>query len=219
MMLAKPTTLTALVLTAILIIACGPSDEELLAQVTGEVERQVALIPPAPQGDTGLQGPQGLQGPEGPQGPIGPQGPQGLQGPEGPQGLQGPEGSQGPIGFQGVRGPSGDPGLAGPPGQQGPPGPQGPAGVFGEIHPHGDTRVERLETGQLVIRTEESTQFLVISSSPGGDFPHGRISWIDSETNIEQAFITREKRADGWFMVLNNQGTEFCIGNGEAALC
>ena len=44
--------------------ACGPSDEELTALVTAEVERQVALVPPAPEGPEGSW-PAGLQGVKG----------------------------------------------------------------------------------------------------------------------------------------------------------
>ena len=81
---------TVVILSVLAIVAfvdCGPSDEELAALVEAEISRQVALIPPALQGEVGLQGTQGPQGVEGPQGLVGPQGPQGLTGPPGPQGA------------------------------------------------------------------------------------------------------------------------------------
>ena len=101
-----------LLIVPLTLIACGPTDEELSrlieerveAEVAEEVARQVALIPPAPQGPPGppgSQGPQGLIGPQGPQGLLGPrgeQGQQGLAGPRGPEGLRGPEGPEGKPG-------------------------------------------------------------------------------------------------------------------------
>lgn len=119
-------TTAALVLVLFVSTACGPSDEELAATVTTEVERQVALISPAPQGEQGeqgLQGDQGVQGEQGPQGDTGPQGEQGLMGdqgvqgetgPQGEQGVQGETGIQGELGAQGIRGATGPQGLRGP---------------------------------------------------------------------------------------------------------
>ena len=106
-------TIVAFLLMLTLTAACGPSDEELTTMVTTEVERQVALIPPAPQGDQGEQGPQGLQGVEGPQGLVGPEGPQGLVGPQGPQGVEGSQGRVGPAGADWVAGAEGRPGAGG----------------------------------------------------------------------------------------------------------
>ena len=114
-------TIVTLLLVLTLTAACGPSDEELAAMVSTEVERQVALIPPAPQGEQGEQGVQGIQGEPGTDGergevgPVGAQGetgPIGLRGPEGPQGERGEMGEEGPVGRQGPRGatgPRGDP--------------------------------------------------------------------------------------------------------------
>ena len=99
-----------LLIVPLTLIACGPTDEELSRlvdeKVAEEVARQVALIPPAPQG------PPGAQGPQGPQGLIGPQGPQGLLGPRGEQGQQGLAGPRGPEGLRGPEGPEGRPGPA-----------------------------------------------------------------------------------------------------------
>ena len=125
----------ALLLTLTLMAACGPTDEELAALIAAEVERQVALIPPAPQGDTGPKGPQGSQGVQGPKGLIGPQGPQGETGPlgaEGPQGLTGPQGSQGPKGEQGDQGTDG---AQGPEGPRGEPGPSGTGFIYWDEPP------------------------------------------------------------------------------------
>ena len=74
------TLLLVLSLTA----ACGPSDEELTAMITTEVDRQVSLIPPAPQGPQGEQGIQGEQGVQGETGATGARGATGPQGPAGP---------------------------------------------------------------------------------------------------------------------------------------
>ena len=131
----KRTLIVSLILTILILVACGPSDEELAALVAAEVERQVALIPPAPQGGTGPEGPQGPQGVEGTQGPIGPQGPQGETGPqgaEGPQGLTGPQGPQGPKGEQGDQGAAG---AQGPEGPRGEPGPSGTGFIYWDEPP------------------------------------------------------------------------------------
>lgn len=99
MFIVKCMTTLLFVLALSVSAACGPSDEELAALVEAEVAKQVALIPPAPQGEVGAEGaegPQGPQGVQGPQGAIGPQGPQGLTGPQGPKGETGPQGAAGP---------------------------------------------------------------------------------------------------------------------------
>ena len=104
----RSTAVVLSVLAIVVSVACGPSDDELAALIEAEVARQMALVPPAPQGEVGPEGPQGLQGVEGPQGLVGPQGPQGLTGPlvvAGPQGRAGPDGSVGLRGPEGERGP------------------------------------------------------------------------------------------------------------------
>ena len=138
-------------LAALFTVACGPTDEELAALVAAEVERQVALVPPAPQGDTGPEGPQGPQGAEGSQGLTGPQGPQGLLGPRGPQGATGPQGSRGDTGRTGPQGPRGDPGPAGQPGAPGAPGTSGSLEI-----------PKTLEVEELIIRGDRDGQYIVI---------------------------------------------------------
>ncbi len=123
---------------ALLLAACGPSDEELTAMVQTEVERQVALIPPAPQGEVGPQGPQGIQGEpgkDGERGEVGPQGPQGVQGPIGPRGVEGPQGERGATGSEGPVGRRGEQGPTGATGPQGEPGAGGSGLIMWEAPP------------------------------------------------------------------------------------
>lgn len=120
-------SVAALMLLAVVVAgACGPSDEELAVLVTSEVERQVALVPPAPQG---VQGEQGMKGEQGERGPIGLPGLRGERGPEGMIGPIAPVGPEGPQGPQGLVGPEGPQGPAGPPGAAGPRGSAGADGV------------------------------------------------------------------------------------------
>ena len=114
---------TVLLLVITMAGACGPSDEELTGWIEGEVGRQVALIPPAPQGELGPQGVQGTQGDTGPAGPQGEQGPQGVQGTQGDTGPTGSQGEQGIQGEQGTQGERGATGSRGTTGQRGVPGP------------------------------------------------------------------------------------------------
>ncbi len=122
-------------LIAVVLMSCGPTDTEVRDMVRAEVAK--ISVPAGEQGETGPQGPQGSPGPQGPLGETGPQGeagpqgesgPQGPQGPSGPQGLQGETGLQGEAGIQGEPGPQGSTGPQGSPGVSGPPGPAGPAG-------------------------------------------------------------------------------------------
>lgn len=216
-MVAKQFAVMSVVLAFVFVMGCGPSDEEFLARVAAEVERQVALIPPAPQGDAGPQGQEGPQGVEGPQGLIGPEGPQGVADPQGPQGETGPQGRvgpAGPIGFQGPQGPKGDTGPVGPPGPRGATGRQGPRGMIGEPQAGGPPRIEELEMGQLVLRDPSGGQWMLIDG--GDEDRHPRISWLSSGNNREIGYITVHSDLG---LVLWNQGTRFCIGNGTAALC
>ena len=184
-------------LVSVVAIACGPSDEELAAMVAAEVERQVALIPAAPQGDTGPEGPQGPQGVEGPQGLIGPQGPQGETGPQGPQGATGPQGREGPRGFIGLQGPKGETGASG---AQGATGARGPAGAHAVIP-------NVLEVEQLVIRKEGASTFLRLTAGTETIVP--RIEWVYADDGSVGGRIWALTE-DG--MSLRSGNNEFCIG-------
>ena len=177
-----------------LVVGCGPSDEELAAIVEMEVARQVALVPPAPQGETGAQGPQGPQGVEGPQGLIGPAGPQGATGPQGPQGATGP------LGVQGLKG---DPGPAGAPGPAGPPGTA--------------TIPDTLEVKRLIVRDHANGGYMVLQG--GSDGRVADITWFDSRGQVAQIFggsVVGLKLQN-----VNDDGTwtEFCIDERTANLC
>ena len=220
MMLTKSIATITVLLAVVFAVACGPSDEEFLARVATEVERQVALLPPPPQGDEGPQGPRGPQGDQGPQGLIGPEGPQGVTGPQGPQGETGPQGAvgpRGPIGFQGPQGPKGDPGPVGPPGPRGATGPQGPRGTLGEPNDDGPPKLKELEFEQFIVRGESTTQWLLIDGGDENRSP--RISWMyptGTGGHQEAAYITVD---DELGLVLWYRNTRFCVGNDRAALC
>ena len=184
--------------------ACGPSDEELATLVAAEVERQVALIPPAPQGEQGEQGVQGLQGVEGPQGLVGPEGPQGLVGPQGPQGATGPQGRVGPAGPIGLQGPKGDAGPAGP---------AGPAGRDGS-----SVSIPKvLEVEELFIRGAGRAGILI----EGGDDEYvGTISWLGTDGNV----VAQIWGGSTLGMVLTNARTDgtwarFCIADERIGPC
>ncbi|MCY4623783.1 MAG: hypothetical protein OXC99_02070 [Chloroflexi bacterium] len=198
-------TVTALMLLIVVAAgACGPSEEELAALVAAEVERQVALVPPAPQGDQGEQGPQGPQGVEGPQGAVGPVGPQGLTGPQGPQGATGPQGRVGPAGPIGLQGPKGDPGAA------------GPAGATG---PQGTAQIPKvLEVEELIVRSDNSGGYLRLEGGTGGTV--AAIEWYSSDGS--QSATLWGGTVDG--MVLSNRNsdggwTQYCIDEGIARVC
>ena len=199
----KSTTMLLCVLFLGVFAACGPSDEELAALVEAEVERQVALIPPAPQGDLGpegAQGPGGPQGVQGPQGDVGPQGPQGLTGPQGPQGATGPQGRVGPAGPVGVQGPQGDTG------------PQGPAGSSAEIP-------KRLEVEDLIIRGSADDWYMVLRSGDEDTVP--TINWHNSDGELVGRIAAGTQRG----MVLleknfsDDSWTWFCINENAYRLC
>ena len=104
-------------LAVLLVIGCGPSDEEIQAMVEEEVAREVAKIevppgPEGPQGPQGEKGEQGIPGPQGQQGQPGTEGPRGAEGPRGYPGEQGETGAAGPAGPEGPRGPEGTRGQA-----------------------------------------------------------------------------------------------------------
>lgn len=194
-----------LVLVVVVVTAtCGPSDEEMAALVAAEVERQVALVPPAPQGEQGPQGAQGPQGVEGPQGAVGPQGPQGLAGPQGPQGATGPQGRVGPAGPIGLQGPKGD---------------TGPAGAPGAAGPQGTAQIPTvLEVEELIVRGDDSGGYLRFEGGTGGTV--ATIEWYSSDGS--QSATLWGGTVNG--MVLSNRNsdggwTEFCIDEGTARIC
>ncbi len=138
-MIRRPLVFAAIAATVIVLVACGPTDEEVREMVRVEVAKISAPAgPEGPPGETGDQGPQGVPGLEGGQGPQGTQGPVGSEGSQGERGVQGERGQAGPPGPPGAQGPKGDRGPAGAPGTQGIPGPQGPAGERGKVGPPGE---------------------------------------------------------------------------------
>ena len=199
MFTVKYSTLLLCVLILGMSAACGPSDEELAALVEAEVGKQVALIPPAPQGKTGPDGAEGPQGVQGPQGAVGPQGPQGLTGPQGPQGATGPQGRVGPAGPVGVQGPKGETG------------PQGAAGPPPEIP-------KRLEVEELVVRGSDDGWYLVLRA--GTDENVAAIEWYSPDgTQYGQIVagtrfgmvLSERNRNDSW--------TQVCITENTYGLC
>ena len=202
MFIVKCMTTLLFVLALSVSAACGPSDAELAALVEAEVAKQVALIPPAPQGEVGAEGaegPQGPQGVQGPQGAIGPQGPQGLTGPQGPQGATGPQGRVGPAGPVGVQGPKGETG------------PQGAAGPPPEIP-------KRIEVEELVVRGSADGGYLVLR--PGSENRVAVIEWYgpDGVQNGEifagstSGMVLSERNND-------NTWTQVCIVENTYGLC
>lgn len=195
----KYTTAFLCVLVLGMLTACGPSDEKLAALVETEVAKQVALIPPAPQGEVGAEGAQGPQGVQGPQGLIGPQGPQGLTGPAGPQGATGPQGRVGPAGPIGLQGPKGETG------------PQGPAGSSAEIP-------TRLEVEELVVRGSDDGWYLVLRG--GTEENVASIEWYSPDgTQYGEIFA-----GSTFGMVLgernrDNSWTAVCINENTYGLC
>ena len=193
------------VLASVVLAGCGPSDEVLAAMIQAEVERQVALIPPAPQGDPGQDG---EQGPGGPQGPQGVEGPQGLVGPEGQQGLTGP---QGPQGVAGPRGLTGSTGPEGPRGATGSPGPAGPPGAVGGIP-------KPFEVEELTIRKPGAWGYLSIL--PGDEDSVPVIRWHYSSGRIAGQILAGSVSG----MILTNVNddrslTAYRIDEGKAGLC
>ena len=199
MFTVKYTTLLLFVLILIVSAACGPSDEKLAALVEAEVGKQVALIPPAPQGEAGAEGTQGPQGVQGPQGAVGPQGPQGLTGPQGPQGATGPQGRVGPAGPVGVQGPKGETG------------PQGAAGPAPEIP-------KRLEVEELVVRDPNGGGYLILR--PGAEGHVAVIEWYGPD-GVQNGEIFAGSTSG---MVLgdrnnDNSWTAVCIVENTYGLC
>ena len=198
------TTAALLTLVLTLSASCGPSDEELAAMVAAEVERQVALVPPAPQGDRGPDGPQGPQGVEGPQGLVGPVGPQGLTGPQGPQGATGPQGRVGPAGSVGVQGPKGDLG------------PQGPAGAAGRDG-SAVSIPKVLEVEELIVSSGGWGK-LVFTSGDDDNVP--AVRWV-TRSGSEVATIWGGT-TDGIIMRNRNDDgswTRVCIDEGRIGIC
>ena len=193
------------VLAIVVSAGCGPTDEALAAMIEAEVERQVALIPPAPQGDPGQdgpQGPQGLQGVEGSQGLVGPEGQQGETGPQGPQGVAGPQGLSGPAGPEGPRGVAGS---------AGPVGPMGPAGVVSGIP-------NVLEVEELIIKSQAGGGYMRLAA--GGEGRVAKITWHHTNGNRNgtiwagsQIGLMLEDRND------DDSFTAYCVHEGTFGLC
>ena len=160
MSLRKLAIAALLLLVIVLTGACGPSDEEITGWIEDEVGHQVALIPPAPQGELGPQGERGIQGETGPVGPQGEQGPQGVQGPQGDTGPTGSQGEQGIQGEQGTQGERGATGLRGSTGQRGVPGPSMSETVIAMIEDARES-VVIINTKEPGNRTNGGTGFFV----------------------------------------------------------
>lgn len=122
----------------------------------------------------GFGGRQGPPGPQGPAGETGPQGPEGPVGPKGDMGPVGPAGPQGEPGDTGPQGPKGDPGEMGPQGPKGDTGEQGPAGPPGTGVPEGGT------AGQVLTKTEDSTEWK--DPSGGVESFNGRTGAVTPQT-------------------------------------
>ncbi len=199
MFAVKYSTLFLCVLMLGAFAACGPSDEKLAALVEAEVAKQVALVPPAPQGEVGAEGQQGPQGVQGPQGAIGPQGSQGLTGPQGPQGATGPQGRVGPAGPVGVQGPKGEAG------------PQGLPGSAAEIP-------TRLEVEELVVRSSPDGGYLVLRS--GAEDRVATIEWYGPD-GVQYGEIYAGSTSGMVLSDRNNDSswTQVCIVENTYGLC
>ena len=194
------------ILGSVALFGCGPSDEVLAAMVEAEVTRQVALIPPAPQGEPGLEG---AQGPQGDQGLPGEAGTQGLVGPGGPRGDRGEQGSPGPSGAAGPAGASGPAGAAGP---MGPPGPAGSAGAGAAVP-------KTLEVEELIVRKAgEDGQRIRLRAGSAGKV--AVIEWLSANGSVEGWIAANT--TDGFKIAEGDGGgqrTYYCIGQGKAGLC
>jgi hypothetical protein len=193
--------------------ACGPSDEELTAMVATEVERQVALIPPAVDGVPGAQGERGEQGERGPIGLTGlpgERGPEGIIGPIGPVGPEGLQGPQGLIGPEGPQGPAGPPGAPGAPGATGP---VGPAGAEAELP-------KVLEVDELALRLDEPRPVELRLLYPQEGVPPA-VVWYLSGTDINTAFVQGGTRSGLVLGSRNADGswTRLCVNENRFRLC
>jgi hypothetical protein len=110
------------------------SRDQILAEITAELQQTQSIISEQIDGIEILEGPQGRDGDIGPQGlkgdrgDVGERGPQGKPGERGPKGDIGPQGPQGELGERGEVGPKGAKGDRGLQGRDGPVGPKGDTG-------------------------------------------------------------------------------------------
>jgi hypothetical protein len=115
-------------------------------------------------------------------GPQGPQGIQGLSGEPGPQGIQGLSGEPGPQGPQGIQGLSGEPGPQGIQGLSGEPGPQGIQGLSGAPGPQGVPTISFC--GPLILKRFSGTLYQNSGYAPGNP-PSGMFSFIPPGNTLE----------------------------------
>ena len=199
-----------MLLVVVVTAACGPSDEELAAMVAAEVERQVALVPPAVDGASGAQGERGEQGERG---PIGLPGLRGERGPEGMIGPIGHAGERGPRGPQGLLGPEGPQGPAGPPGASGATGPRGPAGADAVIP-------KVLEVEELALRLDDPRPVELRLLYPQAGVPPA-VVWYFSGTDTNTAFVQGGTRSGLVLGSRNADGswTRLCVNENRFSLC
>ena len=200
---------TVVALLALLLVACGPSTDEIDQRIAAAVAEAEGRM------DAKVEAVTKMEGPLGPQGEIGPVGPQGEPG---PVGTQGPQGTQGEIGPRGDRGSSGQVGVQGPQGPRGDTGPQGPPGTAGP--PGSATSIPRvLEVEELIVRVDNGTSY--IRFQPG---TAGRASWItfhDADTDRVIGSLNGGT-ARGFVITDTKPGmekTSFCIDAGVAGIC
>ena len=199
---------TVVALSALLLVACGPSSAEIdqrIAAAVAEAEARMEVKVDAVTKMEGPLGPQGDVGPEGPQGQPGPTGPQGQQGPQGEIGPRGDRGPAGQVGTQGAQGPRGDTGA------QGPPGPQGPAGsAGGSANIPSTLEVEELRVcgaGGCIYITSGTDEFVPTIRW----LSDGTIVSVISGGSVDGLVLSESNLQGGW--------TQFCIDEGVAGIC
>ena len=226
--------LSILVVAALTLVSCGPSNDEIREIVRDEVNRiDIPAGPPGPAGPRGDRGATGIRGDIGRLGPEGPPGPQGEAGAQGPAGDPGPKGEPGDAGPRGEAGPAGARGEAGPPGEVGPRGEAGPRGLRGEPGPQGEPGPEgppgpagaisevltSLEVEELIIRVPGGVGYIIVRGGVGNKVAD--IRWYDSETDeivgeiiadSKQGMRLSSKSAEG-------EWTDVCIDGGEITVC
>ena len=196
------TAVSVFLLLGLLLVACGPSQDEIdqriaaavaAAEARTDAKIETISLTPGPQGERGEQG---IRGRSGLQGPRGETGPAGASGPRGPMGFKGEVGIQG---FAGPPGPQGEPGPQGPPGAQGPPGRDGSAASIPKV----------LEVEKLIVRDSQGGGYLVLE--PGAEGNVAAIEWRDSDGSLT-AFLFGG--TNNGFIVYDD-GTAYCFDNGR----
>ena len=202
--------IVVVVFVALLLAACGPSQQDVdqivadaVAEAEARMEAQMEVL-------SKEMGPEGPEGPQGEQGPPGPQGEQGERGPQGDTGPPGPRGDRGQTGQVGVQGP---PGPRGDRGEQGPAGPPGPAGGGGSVETSKVLEVER-----LIVRSGTDGYFLVIESGDADNvasiawhYPSGRVA-AEIVAGTVSGMVLSEVNSDGSW-------TFYCIHEDAAGIC